>query len=1008
MNKVKIVEYTPALAGAVADMWNKSSSGWNGATMARTPEMVISEHSSASHLNVFLAVTGDEVIGYCSLDKYTHDEGALYINLLNVRPDYHGKKVGKMLVLACVEKTLELGWPRLDLNTWPGNTKAVPLYKKCGFFWEKRDNTTHLMNFVPTILRTKAIMDFFQETNWYADSKRLIELTPDGKKENGFDYFEYIWEKSGSFLRVEFERTGRGIRLIETDDYFISTTLENHELVFGRDYAVNYSIVNKSGKPLTVELNGLNDKNITFAMKHLAEVTDKTEVKGVFHINPVTEEQKPWRTHPAVTTEITINGCKALFKTGVLPAYPATINLQLPSQECFLNKKAVCHLNIENKLDEVAVLNFTMKDIDGIQFLEPIVHHELKPKERVSLELPYILNKFTYYTEKINALAQMKDGTVIPFTKQLNVAFRGRSGILSCVSEEFCEVLNGPFTVRLNKQDNCMSFSRLSSDPYNHYWVTPKTGRPFSSELSSRKPDEVVCLTKDNIAIMKASYKLNDFPGLKLTVVTCLEASGIAKHHYEMENISDCETADEIWVCDTFRLDLKNGVLPYDNNFISTGNETEWTQTSWDSSKITENWIFSEKDYVTRGICWAPEQQIQFESWCMFFEHNLGKIKPRQTVSTPPVTLATGVFDRWQDFRAYALGKNISNLLGAERHTELSINGGNPFSDKNYEFNIKEYRNIPHTPVLTVLEKSAGNPGVIAVQVDNGCFLKQIKKAVFYKSKQAVKTGFEIVDEKKVLWADNGLISFRVSADFAYTLYSLKYKNNEWLDSSFPTPGMKSWWNPWFGGITPNLIGLSEVSMLDEERNADFATLIDNKGNVWQGLKMTVKIEKHEKYKGFAFSLYYLTLPGVPVLCVTTEIIQNTGMYLNRQTIENEYFIQADPEISNNRLSVITSAGERLCMTAGKEQNFTDKSDCIHFESPNRKEKLLMYVDSNNIRLDAGANCSIMGAFSVYSAEMKNNKQYFIPPTFMIFTEEYLQSSWLKDLGNIYFGGEEQ
>ena len=67
-----------------------------------------------------------------------------------------------------------------------------------------------------------------------------------------------------------------------------------------------------------------------------------------------------------------------------------------------------------------------------------------------------------------------------------------------------------------------------------------------------------------------------------------------------------------------------------------------------------------------------------------------------------------------------------------------------------------------------------------------------------------------------------------------------------------------------------------------------------------------------------------------------------------------------------------------------------------------------MYVDSNNIRLDAGANCSIMGAFSVYSAEMKNNKQYFVPPTFMIFTEEYLQSSWLKDLGNIYFGGEEQ
>lgn len=54
MNKVKIVEYTPALAGAVADMWNKSSSGWNGATMARTPEMVISEHSSVYHTTIAL------------------------------------------------------------------------------------------------------------------------------------------------------------------------------------------------------------------------------------------------------------------------------------------------------------------------------------------------------------------------------------------------------------------------------------------------------------------------------------------------------------------------------------------------------------------------------------------------------------------------------------------------------------------------------------------------------------------------------------------------------------------------------------------------------------------------------------------------------------------------------------------------------------------------------------------------------------------------------------------
>lgn len=1003
MNDIKIVEYNPTFAKAVADMWNLSSSGWNGASVARTPEMVIREHSNAHHLNVFLAVKGEEVIGYCSLDKYTHDEGALYVNLLNVRPDYHGRKVGKMLVLSCVNKTIELGWPRLDLYTWSGNTKAVPLYKKCGFFWEKRDNTTHLMNFIPTVLKTEAIMDYLQDMDWYNDSKRVIEVKPDGRKENGFDYFEYIWEKSGKTLRVEFERTGRGLRLIETDDYYIAASLDNHELVFGRDYTVSYKIVNKSGKPLKVELNGVDDKNIAFSMKQGAEVTGETVLLGRFHINPITSDQKPWRTHPAVTTEIVINGRKALFKTGVLPAYPAAVSLKLPVQECFLNKKSSCYLDIENKMNEDAIFEFSMKGNEEIDFSDPVFSLELKPKERVSLKKPFSLNKFTYYKEDINVTAHTKDGAAIPFTKQLSTAFRGRTGILSCDAEEFSEIINGPYSVRLNKQENSISVARLNSDENDPYWTTPKTGRPFSSELYSRKPDEIICLAEDNVAIMKAVYFLKDFPGLKLTVVTSLDASGIARHSYEMENISDCETAEEVWISDSFRLDMVNGVLPYDNDFVFTGNETEWTQTLWESSRLTENWVFSKKDYVTRGICWDPSQKVQFDSWFMFFEYNLGRIKPGQTVSTKPVTVATGIFDRWQDFRAFALQRRIVDLPYGNPHTELNINNGNPFCEEDYDIKIKEYRNMPYNPVLTVFEKDTGNPSIVTARVDNGCISKLVKKVIFHRGKHAVKTGTEIMEGKNVLWADNGVVSMRASVDFAYTLFSLKFKNREWLDSSFPSIGINSWWNPWFGGITPYFPGISFESILEEARHADFASLTDNNGNIWQGIKVTVKIEKHEQYKGITLNFYYLTLPNIPAICVTTEILQDSGIYYNIKTVMNEYFIQSDPEITNNRFSVITKTGERIWMTAGKEQQYTDGNGGIFFESPERKEKFLIYAGPENTKLEAGVCNSLMVAFSYYSGEMKNNEQYFIPPVFLIFTEEYLEPSWLKDLNNIRF-----
>lgn len=100
-----------------------------------------------------------------------------------------------------VKRTTEQGWPRLDLYTWPGNTKAVPLYKRCGFFWEERDDRVHLLNFIPKILNHPVLGQYVQPSTWYADLKREIEIKPDGEKENGFVYYTYQFEtESGLFL----------------------------------------------------------------------------------------------------------------------------------------------------------------------------------------------------------------------------------------------------------------------------------------------------------------------------------------------------------------------------------------------------------------------------------------------------------------------------------------------------------------------------------------------------------------------------------------------------------------------------------------------------------------------------------------------------------------------------------------------------------------------------------------------------------------------------------------
>jgi ribosomal protein S18 acetylase RimI-like enzyme len=1008
MEGFRIVEYSHALAEKVADMWNQSAEGWNGMNMARTADMVIREHNNAHHLNVYLAVsTDDEVVGYCSLDKYTHDEGALYINLLNVRPDYHGRKVGKMLVLACVNRTVELGWPRVDLYTWPGNTKAVPLYKKCGFFWEKRENSTHLMNFMPAVLKTEALQDFFQDADWYADSKRIIEIKPDGRRENGFDYLEYSWELCGKHLRVEFERTGRGMRLIETDDYRISAEIAQHELVFGMDYEITYHIANKSGKPLKIELNGRNDKNIAYAMQQTVEIPDAAVVKGLFRLNDFTEEQKPERTHPCVVTELLINGRKALFKTGVLPAYPANITLHLPGHQCYLEKEAVLILELENKFRENAVFNFTLPTCDGIEF--PIPKHSiaLKPEERMTIEIPFLLRRYLFYSECLRVTARLANGATVPFTKKLSKAFRGRDGIMWGQDDEFCEIFNGPFMVHLNKQDNCIWANRIYADGHNPYRVFPKVGRPFSSELSVKKADHVECLRDGEAAVMKAVYVLDDFPGLRLSVITHLETSGIIRHHYEVENTADAETSQEIWLSDTFRQDLFRGVMPYENRFVHTGADTEWTPSFWDSGKITENWFFSQGDATTRGVCWEPEQRIQFDSWCMFFEYNLGKIPPGGKAATKPVTFAMGVFDRWQDFRAFALKEDVLVSPHAVKHTSLEINAGNPFVGGDVNVVLKECRNMGEPPVLTVSPCSGGNPEILSAAVQAGSFVKEIRSVIFRRG-GAIDCRTDTVSGKKVFRLNNGLIAIEASPDFSYALYSLKYRGNEWFDSSFPTPCIKSWWNPWSGGITVHLDDLSPVSMLDEPREASFVTLPDKLGNVWQGIKMSIKVTKNEKNRGLELDLYHLTMPGLPVLCSFVRIHQNTGRHFPWQFVENGIFISADPDVASSSVRFITKDGESLRLKAGKDQYYVSSNEPLLYESPNRREKLLIHTDTENQTLEAGVNISLLMAFAGIRREMRNGEKIALPPVFLIFTEEYFNSAMLRDLNNIQFdfGGE--
>jgi len=357
-NGIKVIEYEERFAKSLADMWNKSKENWGGGSDLETEQRQIDMYRNNAYYNVYLSINeNEEVVGLCSLARYYKDADALYIHILNVRPDYMSKKLGKAMILQSVERTIELGYPRLEIHTWPGNTKAMPLYKKCGYMWEESSETTHLTNFIPTILSQELLKPYFEKADWYSDSTRCLETKPDGLINNGFEFFTYTWKSSEKNLAVTVEKFGRRICKVETDDYIIELTAENHYLAYGFTYKAEVITINKSGKPLEVTVIGKPDNIIDF-----------NPDKKAFTVDIPINKQDPYRKHPCVLAEITVNGKRIEMGVGIEATPPVTAKLDSERGISVIGQKFDAYITLESSLPIGSQVYFTLPLNDYVYF----------------------------------------------------------------------------------------------------------------------------------------------------------------------------------------------------------------------------------------------------------------------------------------------------------------------------------------------------------------------------------------------------------------------------------------------------------------------------------------------------------------------------------------------------------------------------------------------------------------------------------------------------------------
>ncbi|WP_026907179.1 GNAT family N-acetyltransferase [Paucisalibacillus globulus] len=1024
---IEIVKYDESYAARVADMWNHSRDGWGGSTTIDTEESILHREANSTNLHTFLALEGEKVVGYCGFSEYRDDEGALYIPLLNVRDDYHGKKIGKKLLLTALQEAIHLKWPRLDLYTWAGNTKAVPLYKRCGFFWEDRDDTTHLMNFMPTVLHTEAVRDFFCDASWYDMSTREIEVKPDGRVENDFHYFEYSWEKENESLRMEFERTGRGIRLIETNDYAISATVENHALVFGNQYTIQYAIRNKSGKPLHLDLTGINDKNITFSLEESLEVVDKAEITGTFLVGPIQEEQDTFKTHPTVKTNIKINGKQATLKVGILPKYPAMVTAHLSDDLTFVGKKNTFYVDMVNNFREKVRFELEFPQSTVLQPIEPNIQVEIEPKGKVSIPVPILTKSHGYYYKQLDINAIKENGEEIHFQREIGIAFRGIGAKFHGEDEKTIQLYNGQYFATLDKGENSILTGRKKKASHVTL-LTPKLGKPYTEELSKAKPTAIEYIDGTGFIGVKVSYAITSFPSIKLHLILKLFGEGILENYYEIENVLDVKTEKPIYLNQSIYLGLDQATIPYHGAMVEMNDSIGNSYEEWDDSFVSENWLFVNDDKDPIGMCWHPNDNIHFGSWYNYLEHHLGEIEGKSTVQTNPIYFSIGAFHDVDSFRSFASQSVQPEHIQTVNHLNVTLENNNPFVDgEKVIVKVSDHKsNYLHGGLaLSLLENKASGqfdreekktewitelplvdtPAISIVKAISNLDATVLERKTLAIKKTNSEVRAEISPEQGYdSWTmDNGIIQIKAAPEFFPAIYSLTYEGQEWLDTSFPTIQPKLWWNPWSGGLWSGLSSIRPYSLAKEKSTAEFAKMIDNKENEWQGIKLTTVIEENEKYKGLKINQYYLLLPGCPVLCQVSEINQETGTYFNEMNWQTAGFFKPSKRLEDNWARLQDQKGNWTKIVAGKGENESNVAQNLIIGSNERKEVLQIISNSENTLQDTYINKEVLVSGAFERITIPSGNTMYTKPIFYLFNDFDIPELAQSDLKEIRF-----
>ncbi len=905
-------------AEGLARMWNESDLAWPGSWTDGVPvtaDLVRERERSQRLLIVYVAEVDGEVAGYCSFEEgeHGHPRGEGYLDLLNVNPKYHGHSIGRRLIQATIERSVQEGWKRQTLGTWSANFKAVPAYKKTGHFWTP-DSSVWMQNFIPGALQMPVAKPFFERHDWYRCYIREIKQEWDDQRWEGLKVFTEHWEADGESLTIRIDREARAPVAVETDRLAVAAIVGDIEPLAGSAVQIVWRLTNKDTEPLQVFLNAAGDKGLAIDYRDAFRVEPGQTVErtATVKIDADAPAKKDDDTAPAVRSLFRLGKDDLELYSGMRPRPPLRVNAVHGDVTVCPGRPEAIRLELHSELAEPAALIVHLTPPEGMTLDWTWREVEMPAKGHLAVPLT-----ITAANENVYALPVRVERTgaslAKPLSETLQVFSLAPGGLLAQQSGGAVRLESDAVRVTVEAKQAALRITHkaLRSRVLS---LSPRLGPPFYPSEFTDKEFAVAVEQRGARTVVHLHAEAEHYPGLVLHEEIAFSASGQGTVTLYLENLGT--EPREL----TLGLGVRAGnrealtmALPLREGVVRTPTSqypAAYDDAPRDPTAYAEPWFAWERRGTVAGIAWGSDVRTLAMDWGTSLDTAPLSVAPGQRSQPVRYGFYVGNGD-WRAARRALLGDqatreaprlrrpvearvepaviaSVSDTAAArlvvdsvsrriERATvELSLGSGATIEPGHHE--VARLTRGEGTACDLRIALPTDLRGRASGQVTlHGTLWEETApfEVLRLGTERAVSVGREEREGQEVWRVDNGAASFSVAPGFGPSMIAWEVGGANQLQSAFPTPAGLSWMYPHFGGVYPRLLPgdswVWEGYLFREQIQAEPVLALAGQSLPWTGVRLSATPQKRE-LQGLRAEVDFLTLGESPVVKVVYRL----------------------------------------------------------------------------------------------------------------------------------------